>query len=213
MSLWLAIDTSVGTSVALLRDGALAAQVTNRDTMGHAENIGNCIDSVLREAGVRPSELTAVVVGRGPAPFTGLRVGIAAAIAFATGAGKPLFGVVSHDAIAFAFADHIDKPLLVETDARRKEVYFTLYSGVDEHGVPQRIDGPHVATRDAMLEKLKSTDYRTSDQKLTAENIARVSLAQSLAGNLSSDVSAIYLREPDAVEPNPNKRVGKQVSS
>ena len=87
----LAIDTSAGTSVAVVdRDGGILAERSQSDTMRHAEVIGELIDAVLRESGVAVAALSGVAAGMGPGPFTGLRVGIAAAKAFAFGAHKPL---------------------------------------------------------------------------------------------------------------------------
>src|SRR6187402_2317783 len=120
----LAIDTSAGTSVAIVdRDAGVLAERNSTDTRGHAELIGTFIAECLAESGVAVSALSGVVAGMGPGPFTGLRVGIAAARAFAIGAGKPVIPVVSHDAIAFGEAG----PILVVTDARRREVYWTAY--------------------------------------------------------------------------------------
>ena len=96
----LAIDTSSGTSVAVLKDGVALAEIEIADTRSHTESIGDGINDTLKQAGVTPNRIKAVAVGRGPAPFTGLRVGIAAAIMFAEGAGAQLFGIVSLDAIA-----------------------------------------------------------------------------------------------------------------
>ena len=225
MTPFLAIDTSGGTSVAIVHNGiALAEQVID-DPMGHSENIGEALVEILHEAGLAPHEVSAVVVGRGPAPFTGLRVGIAAAIAFAEGIGKPLFGVVSHDAIARDFFDTISDAdlaaiqagarLLVTTDARRKEVYWSLYSGLDSHGAPVCVDGPHV-NKPAELEDLldqKNVQRITTDIALSPVTLARVAAANLAAGRSITDISALYLRAPDAVEPKAHGKFGKQVSS
>lgn len=225
MTPFLAIDTSGGTSVAIVHNGEALAEHVIDDPMGHSENIGEALAEILHEAGLAPHEVRAVVVGRGPAPFTGLRVGIAAAIAFAEGIGKPLFGAVSHDAIARDFFDTISDAdlaaiqagsrLLVTTDARRKEVYWSLYSGLDSHGAPICVDGPHV-NKPAELEDLldqKNVQRITTDIALSPVTLARVAAANLAAGRNITDVSALYLRAPDAVEPKAHGKFGKQVSS
>ena len=220
MSAFLAIDTSGGTSVAIVSGGDTLSSFTIDDTMGHSENIGNAILEVLHDAELTPNELTGVVVGRGPAPFTGLRVGLAAAIAFAEGTGKPLIGVTSHDAIAFdvlhgGLTASPAAPLLVVTDARRKEVYWTLYSGVDASGAPIVMDGPHVNKPDDLEELLTERNVNPvrGQNPLRAECLAFVAMARIRSGLETQDVSALYLRAPDAVEPKSNGKFGKQVSS
>lgn len=120
----LAIDTSAGSSVAVVdRDRGVLADRSIDDTMRHAEVIGTLIDDALREAGVAVRDLSAVAAGMGPGPFTGLRVGIAAARAFAIGAEIPLVPLVSHDAVARErYGMGTSGGLLVVTDARRREV-------------------------------------------------------------------------------------------
>ena len=222
MTLWLAIDTSGGTSVALSRDGDLLSETNFENPMGHAENIGEAIAEALSKAGVKPNEIGAVVVGRGPAPFTGLRVGIAAAVAFAEGIGVQLYGVVSHDAIALAHltgklqgaASSESSRLVVRTDARRREEYWSLYSGLNESGAPQRIEGPGVASAEAIDERLSELGepVRVAQGRVSAGMLAALATLEQKAGQLSTDVSALYLRAPDATEPKAHGRVGKSVS-
>ena len=233
MSPFLAIDTSVGTSVALVAGGSVLAEVNIDDRMGHAENIGLALAEVFKRADVAPSRISAVIAGRGPAPFTGLRVGIAAAIAFAEGVARPIFGVVSHDAIALAELTELAEggayggpqarsqggpqtgsPLLVTTDARRSEVYWSLFSGLDHHGCPVRIDGPHV-NKPAELESIldaRGLSPITAKASVSAAALARVAERQMLAGGASEDVTALYLRAPDAVAPKDITKTSKAVS-
>ncbi len=216
MSLILAIDTSSGTSVALVENGQLRAEHNVPDTMKHAELIGAAIQDVLAQAFVHPSQIMAVVAGRGPAPFTGLRVGIAAATMFAAGCGIKLYGAVSLDAIALTALANLEVsknlPLLVTADARRKEVYWALYSGLDDHGVPVRIDGPGVMKPSELDEYLLDRNVHplTTELPISATNLAYLAEAQLRAGTIQEDVSALYLRVADAVEPK--ARIGKAVS-
>ena len=229
----LAIDTSSGTSVAVLKDGVALAEIEIADTRSHTESIGDAINDALKQAGVTPNRIKAVAVGRGPAPFTGLRVGIAAAIMFAEGAGAQLFGIVSLDAIAKQELDAKRKaagegsvaanaaadsaagqPLLVTSDARRSEHYWALYSGLDRHGVPICIEGPAVnrpADIEASLAERGIVPARTS-VVISAKAIGELFEAQAAAGILSHDVTALYLRNPDAVEPKNLRDFGKKVS-
>ena len=219
----LAIDTSSGTSVAVLKDGIALAEIEIADTRSHTESIGNAINDALKSANIAPSRIHAVAVGRGPAPFTGLRVGIAAAIMFAEGVGAKLFGIVSLDEIAQQEFDarctvpgnlEAAQPLLVTSDARRSEHYWALYSGLDRHGVPVCVEGPAVNRPSDIEASLVARNIQASATSLmiSARAIGELFEAQAAAGTLSHDITALYLRNPDAVEPKNLRDFGKRVS-
>ncbi|PPL20001.1 tRNA (adenosine(37)-N6)-threonylcarbamoyltransferase complex dimerization subunit type 1 TsaB [Microterricola pindariensis] len=219
----LAIDTSAGTSVAIVdRDRGILAERSEVDTMRHAEVIGGMIQAVLDESAVARAELSGVVAGMGPGPFTGLRVGIAAARTFALALGRPLVPIVSHDAIAFAHfaaeaagvAGARTAPLLVVTDARRREVYWSAYSGVDELGLPVRLDGPGLAKPDALpalaLDAFDAFDgafERLDAAEISAGALGMVAELSFAAGRPFTADEPLYLRSPDVTPSNGPKRV------
>ena len=104
-------------------------------TRAHAEHLVPSAAGVLSRAGMSFEKLEAVVVGCGPGPFTGLRVGMASASAFGQALNVPVHGVVTHDAAALLAGG---SRVLVVTDARRREVYSALYEK------RQRVAGPEV---------------------------------------------------------------------
>lgn len=202
----LAIDTSAGTSVAVVdRDAGTLAELIEADTRRHAEVIGTMIEDALREAGVSVAELSGVAVGMGPGPFTGLRVGIAAARAFAFGAGKPVVPVVSHDAIAFGLTE----PTLVVTDARRREVYWSAYSGTDEQGLPVRDSGPGLIVPDALPDAVPGfAGYARLDAAtVSAASLGLVAELLYLHKRPFAANDALYLRSPDVTMSSGPKRV------
>lgn len=207
----LAIDTSAGTSVAVVdRDRGILAEHSVEDTRRHAEVIGMLILQCLEESGVTVAELSGVAVGMGPGPFTGLRVGIAAANAFAFGAGTPVVRVASHDAVAFArYRAGAAGRLLVTTDARRHERYWSAYSGADEFAIPVRAQGPALDRPDALPDAV--TGYEGYD-RLDADWVSAASvglLAETLYlhGRAFAGPEPLYLRSPDVTIATAAKRV------
>lgn len=214
----LCIDTSAGTTVAVLQGGEVRSEIHFDENMKHAERIGDAIAQAIAGAEIKPGRITNVVVGRGPAPFTGLRIGIAAAVMFAEGVGAKLWGVTSLDGIARAAlvaratSDPSDRPLLVTADARRSEVYWALYSGLSKSGAPMMIEGPGV-TKPAVLEELLAgKEFDRTEIKINAADLGKVFEAQLLDGTASQNVTALYLREADAVAPKDLREFGKRVS-
>jgi tRNA threonylcarbamoyl adenosine modification protein YeaZ len=124
----LAIDTATPAVSAgiVRRDGdsidVLAERVTV-DARAHAEQLTPNVLAALADAGITVDEVNSVVVGCGPGPFTGLRVGMATAAAYGQALGIPVYGVCSLDAIGIDTAGDV----LVVTDARRREVYWARY--------------------------------------------------------------------------------------
>lgn len=108
------------------RPGTLLAQAVATDPFAHAERLMPLAMAALSESGGTLRDLAGVVVGLGPGPFTGLRVGIATAAALGDGLAIPVHGVPSHDAVATSMAP-LTGDLLVVTDARRREVYLSVY--------------------------------------------------------------------------------------
>lgn len=202
----LAIDTSAGTSVAVVdREGGILAERSQSDSMRHAEVVGELIEAVLRESGVSIASLSGVVAGMGPGPFTGLRVGIAAAKAFAFGAGKPLVPVVSHDAVAFErYGAGQEGGLLVVTDARRREVYWTAYVGVDELGLPIREDGPGLAKPDSVPHPAL---VRFDAHVVSAGALGMLAEHLFANGRRFAADEPLYLRSPDVTLSKGPKRV------
>ena len=139
MTVVLAIDTATpAVTAGVVRRGPSGVNVLGErvtvDARAHAEQLTPNVLGALADAGLRMADLGAVVVGCGPGPFTGLRVGMATAAAYGHALDIPVFGVCSLDAIGVGTTGEV----LVVTDARRREVYWARY----RDGV--RVDGPAV---------------------------------------------------------------------
>jgi tRNA threonylcarbamoyl adenosine modification protein YeaZ len=136
----LAIDTAtpaVTAGIVRLEGVEVIAERVTVDARAHAEQLTPNAVAALADAGLTVDDLDAVVVGCGPGPFTGLRVGMATAAAYGHALGIPVHGVCSLDAIGIECAATASE-ILVVTDARRREVYWARY----RDGV--RVDGPAV---------------------------------------------------------------------
>ena len=127
----LALDTSAAVSVALIKEGVTLAARVVHEQRRHSEQLAPMIAEVLAETGTDRTELTSVVVGTGPAPFTGLRVGLVSARTLGLALDIPVYGVCGLDAIAAQAAVDLSlasaTEVLVVTDARRREVYWARY--------------------------------------------------------------------------------------
>jgi tRNA threonylcarbamoyl adenosine modification protein YeaZ len=182
----LAIDTATpAVTAGIVRlDGVevLAERVTV-DARAHAEQLTPNVLAALADAGLTVNDLGAVVVGCGPGPFTGLRVGMATAAAYGHALGVPVHGVCSLDAIGIDTTGDA----LVVTDARRREVYWARY----HDGV--RVDGPAVN---------KPADVPGADDALARPPVyPTVSGLVRAVGDWTArpaPLIPLYLRRPDA---------------
>lgn len=203
----LAVDTSLGSAVALIdADGRTRADAASPDPLGHAEVIGELLQRVLAEAG--DDTISHVVAGMGPGPFTGLRIGIAAARAFASGRGIPVIAVPSHFAAALDVieAEAPETPFAIVTDARRREVAISLFDGADADGIPNLVEPTVLVPRadaDERLRGIQSIEVATLD----AAALARVGIRAAEAGRELTGPEPLYLRQPDVTVPGAPKRV------
>lgn len=192
----LSIDTSAGTSVALVGE-AIVAEAATTDTRSHAEHIGVFIERVLSDAGKNPDAVTAVVTGLGPGPFTGLRVGIAAGVAFAVGRDIPVYGVPSHDAVAVG-----NDRCTVVTDVRRRELAWTSF----RDGVV--VAGPSLTTQATLATDADLDEYpEIRADHISAAHLATAAIRRLERGDDLSSLVPLYLRAPDATPSNGPKRV------
>lgn len=198
----LAIDTSTPSLVVgVVNDGERVAATVIPDCRDQNQLLTPTTLDVLTTAGVGFGDLDAVVVGCGPGPFTGLRVGIATAQAFADAVSIPVYGVCSLDAIARASAA---EKVLVCTDARRKEVYWAEYEARVRVAGPDvvRPEELDVATPEAVNVPGHLAE-RLPDALRTVPRYDTAPLPEHLvaACDFSSAPVPLYLRRPDAKEP------------
>lgn len=218
----LAIDTSLGTSAALVDGrGRVLGEAWSDDPLAHAEVIGGLLHDVLA-SGPAP---THVAAGMGPGPFTGLRIGITAARTFAQARALALVPVASHDAVALehlagapgrvsleapaAGAAEASALFAVVTDARRREFAFSVYDGLDADGLPRRMAGPALAHRDEIDERLLALGARRVDATVVSAAALGVVAARAVAASrVIAGAEPLYLRAPDVIVPAAPKRVG-----
>lgn len=124
----LAFDCATGpTSVAVWRDGALAARADDARPQGQAESLVPLIGSVLQQAGLAPVAVDRIAVTLGPGSFTGVRIALAAARGLALALDRLVFGLSTLEVMAAALPADV-RPTLVAVDARRGEVYAQLFT-------------------------------------------------------------------------------------
>lgn len=234
----LAIDTSAGCDVALVdADGRVLAEERHAETRRHAEVIGPSLTAVFERAGCGPADVLEVVVGIGPGPFTGLRVGVAAARAFALGRGIPVWSIPSHDAIAFEWrADRTGGKtpgVNAAPEASRTDAATPLPEATASESEIPGLDTALVATTDARRRQLAVSRYepgcvaaaalpvlavpsevqvpvgaeRFDATVVRAAALAQVHLARRAAGLEPVSDALLYLRAPDAVPSAGPKRV------
>jgi tRNA threonylcarbamoyl adenosine modification protein YeaZ len=190
--MFLAVDSSLGTSVAVVSsEGHILSECSSEDTRGHAENIGALLQDALASAGIAASDVTHVVMGVGPGPFTGLRVGMAAAEAFAHSRSLPLIPLVSHDAEALGAGD-----VVIVTDARRGEVAYSVYQG---ESVFRRVLGPALARPENLEHELgeRSSLPRIQVETISAGKLGQMGHAYLTAGVAPESRAPQYLRAAD----------------
>jgi tRNA threonylcarbamoyl adenosine modification protein YeaZ len=208
----LALDTATPTLVAGLArwspggDAEVLAERAVPSGTKHAELLTPAIQGVLADAGLRMAHLDAIVVGLGPGPFTGLRVGVVTAAALADALGRPVVGVCSLDAVGSGART-------VVTDARRKEVYWATYaadgSRTDGPAVvrPAELsaDGPYVGDP-AFADRLEAP---VTPADVTTAGLLRAAVPQLADPASAAPLVPLYLRRPDATAPTTIKAVSQ----
>ncbi|WP_460433624.1 tRNA (adenosine(37)-N6)-threonylcarbamoyltransferase complex dimerization subunit type 1 TsaB [Angustibacter speluncae] len=218
----LALDTSAAVAVALHDGTDVVGSALAHDPRRHAELLVPMVDTVLREAGATRRDVTAVAVGRGPGPFTGLRVGLVTARTLALALGVPVHGVCSLDALAQQAVDDAvvagGATFVVATDARRREVYWGRYQSEDGVAVPVGepqvalpadvpLDGDPVVGRGAAVHPDVLPAVADGPLDPDAGALASVVVRLLAAGADLSSTAPLYLRRPDATEPGAPKSV------
>jgi tRNA threonylcarbamoyl adenosine modification protein YeaZ len=209
----LAFDTATPLVTVALHDGdRVVVEHSSEQPMKHGEHLAPLIARALEDAGIVRQDLTAVAVGVGPGPFTGLRVGVVTARTLGFVLDIPVYGACSLDAIALEVAQTgaAGGSFLVATDARRKEVYLASY---DVEG--RRLEGPVVARP---AEVATDAPVAGAGPVLYPDHFPHaITPSRPGAGWLAAGVSAelvelldpepLYLRRPDAIAGAPRKTV------
>lgn len=219
--LLLAFDTATPAVTAALLDtesGRVLAAADQVDARRHGELLLPAVDEVLRGAALGKEAVDAIVVGTGPGPYTGLRVGLATAVTLGLALDVPVHGVCTLDGIARAARDQgLTGPFTVATDARRKEVYWASYdaAGTRTDGpwvdrpadIAERVAGVPAVGAGALLYPAVFTDTRPEPQHQSAAALAAVAADRMAAGLPLDPPRPLYLRRPDAEVPKNYKTV------
>jgi len=190
----LAIDSSAGTSVALVDSSGNTLSTDHSDNpRGHAEVIGNLITGAFRDGGITAADLDQVVMGVGPGPFTGLRVGMAAAQAVAWVHSLPLWPVVSMDAAAWGQPSDV----VVWSDQKRGERAWLAYRMEGSLPLADGLPQLHRASDFSEVEARFPDALIIEAPPVDAADLARVAVARKNLGLEFVGADALYLRAPD----------------
>lgn len=211
----LAFDTATPAVTVAVHDGVqVVAEESAVDARRHGELLSVFIDKALHSAGAAPADLTAIAVGTGPGPYTGLRAGLVTARVLGATLGLPVDGICSLDVIATSAAPAAGgREFIVATDARRKELYWARYSAFG-----QRVTGPEVSPASDLPAGLpvagegarlypELVEHALDPAYPSAARLASLAAERIAAGTPPAPPQPLYLRRPDAREPGRPKRV------
>lgn len=215
----LAFDTCFGAVSAAVRWRSAGGEWLLREayearTAGHAERLFPMIAEVMEGAGLAFSSIDRIAATLGPGTFTGVRVGLAAARAFALALDRPVVGttslaVMAHRADLLIGRERAGRPLAVAVDARRDMIYFQVFPNHTIGAPDALLVTPEQAARAIGQQSVLVAGSGAAAVAAAAEGSAEVRLLdlQPHATSLAlmapelapvDRVTPIYLREPDA---------------
>ncbi|GFE23964.1 tRNA threonylcarbamoyl adenosine modification protein YeaZ [Streptomyces sp. SceaMP-e96] len=209
--LLLALDTATPAVTVALHDGTrVLAESRQVDARRHGELLLPAVDRVLAEAGHKLDEVSDIVVGVGPGPYTGLRVGLVTAATFGAALGVPVHGLCTLDGLAHASG--LTEPFIVATDARRKEVYWARYGDARTRLTEPAVDRPAdladqvagvpaVGAGALLYDTVFTGVRREAPEHQSAAALAELAAGKLAAGEELLPPQPLYLRRPDAQVP------------
>jgi tRNA threonylcarbamoyladenosine biosynthesis protein TsaB len=223
----LGLDTSTAcTSVAIADPSGVRAHVEHVGSRDHGAFLAPAIAECLVQAGIGVGDLEGVAVGVGPGLYTGLRVGMATAAALAQARGLPIVGISGLDTLAHGASTdaasarpeppcdgECDREVVATVDARRGQVFWARYGPAVE-GVRERLEGPHVTTREELDAALAGLTTRSGSSPVALRIVGEVGgervvhpdardllvLARPLiaaGGGTAAQLEPLYLRDAD----------------
>ncbi|MEU7182730.1 MULTISPECIES: tRNA (adenosine(37)-N6)-threonylcarbamoyltransferase complex dimerization subunit type 1 TsaB [Streptomyces] len=209
--LLLALDTATPAVTVALHDGSrVLAESRQVDARRHGELLLPAVDRVLAEAGRTLDAVSDIVVGVGPGPYTGLRVGLVTAATFGAALDVPVHGLCSLDGLAYAAG--LTEPFVVATDARRKEVYWARYGDARTRLTEPAVDRPAdladqmagvpaVGAGALLYASVFTGVRREGPEHQSAGALAALAAEKLAAGTEFLPAQPLYLRRPDAQVP------------
>lgn len=209
--LLLALDTATPAVTVALHDGTrVLAESRQVDARRHGELLLPAVDRVLAEAGLKLDAVSDIVVGVGPGPYTGLRVGLVTAATFGAALGVPVHGLCTLDGLAYASG--LTEPFVVATDARRKEVYWARYGDARTRLTEPSVDRPAdiagqvagvpaVGAGAVLYDTVFTGLRREAPEHQSAGALAALAADKLAAGEELPPPQPMYLRRPDAQVP------------
>jgi tRNA threonylcarbamoyladenosine biosynthesis protein TsaB len=154
----LALETSAkACSAAVTEDGRLIASAFQCTGLTHSRTLMPMIEDMMKNAELKLSDCDAVAVANGPGSFTGIRIGVAAAKGLAFGAGKPVAGVSTLEAMARCAAG-MDGIIVCAMDARRQQVYNAVFEAKD--GTLSRLSPDRAISLEDLRKELENCEKR-----------------------------------------------------
>ncbi|MFG2285764.1 tRNA (adenosine(37)-N6)-threonylcarbamoyltransferase complex dimerization subunit type 1 TsaB [Streptomyces sp. NPDC048595] len=209
--LLLALDTATPAVTVALYDGTdVLAESRDVDARRHGELLLPAVDRVLGAAGRKLDEVSDIVVGVGPGPYTGLRVGLVTAATFGAALDVPVHGLCTLDGLAYASG--LTEPFVVATDARRKEVYWARYADARTRLTEPAVDRPAdiadqvagvpaVGAGAVLYDGVFTGLRREAPEHQSAAALAALAAERLAAGQELLPPRPLYLRRPDAQVP------------
>jgi tRNA threonylcarbamoyl adenosine modification protein YeaZ len=215
--LLLAFDTATPAVTVALHDGSgVIAEETVVDARRHGELLAVLIERALAGAAVARTELTAIAVGTGPGPYTGLRAGLVTARVLGSALRIAVHGVCTLDIIARDAAAAPDgargREFIVASDARRREVYWARYSSAGEPITGPAVSSPGEIEAHGPAAGEGPLLYPGLGEPIPPRYPAAGQLAEIVSqrlamGSPAAPAEPLYLRRPDARVPGAPKRV------
>ena len=196
----LAIDTSADyVSVALFDGTKCLAHIHESMACGQGETLIPFISKILKKGKCEPKHLEKIAVAVGPGSFTGVRIGLAVARAFALALGVPVVGVTNFDIAAFGSAG----PIKVVLDTKRGDFFVQ-----DFNAKGKAVGSPAIQNAESLKKDLPFTAVGSGADSLAEEIGCKVTKSKYTSAEAIGQIVAqknavtcgavpLYLRDAD----------------
>ena len=182
-------------------DNRLLAYSTTIDNSQQAEKLFLLIEECLKESGLKLTDIDIVSVTNGPGSFTGVRIGLAAALGLKMGIKAKIIALSNFQVVAWQAAqEYPNKQIAVVLDARREQVYYQLFDeNLKNLTEPKLVEIENFILPESTIlvgDGWKNNLMINADAKILAS-----ATKIYWESELYSDLTPLYIREPDAALP------------